>query len=389
MIKLRVNYTFSMLQSLIAALALFSMFFGAGDLIWPLILGGASGNSNPYALLGLLITGVSLPLLGLIAMTLFQGRPMEFFGRIGKIPCPVLMFVIQAILGPLGSLPRIIALSHSMLRPYLPAICNLTFFSIIFSVILFLFVLRRQKIISTLGIILTPLLLLCLCFLFIMGFSHPPQPISAGIPPLDAFTLGLRVGYNTLDLIASFFFAPLILAHFSKEKNPKILFKRALQTSIISALLLSSMYFGLTHLASLYTPYLPFHLPEERLREIATLLIGSKGGVVASLAIVLACLTTAIPLVAIFADYIRNSVGKENIGKVPSILVVLSISAIIANLGFTGIANMLSPILQILCPGLIVLSILNILHKLYDMKTAKTPVYTAFFLSMLGYSFFL
>ena len=66
--------------------ALFSMFFGAGDLIWPLILGGSSGDKNLFSMLGLLITGVSLPLLGVIAMMLFQGDYRAFFGRVGNGP---------------------------------------------------------------------------------------------------------------------------------------------------------------------------------------------------------------------------------------------------------------------------------------------------------------
>src|ERR1700722_17804496 len=96
---------------IIAGLALFSMFFGAGDLIWPLILGGDAGDKNFYAMCGLLITGVTLPLLGLIAMMLFRGDYRAFFGQTGKIPGWILIFVIQAILGPFGSLPRLITLS--------------------------------------------------------------------------------------------------------------------------------------------------------------------------------------------------------------------------------------------------------------------------------------
>src|SRR5690554_429928 len=101
---------------LAAGLALFSMFFGAGDLIWPLILGGSAGDRNFFAMLGLLITGVSLPLLGLLAMMLFQGDYRAFFYQTGRIPGAILIFIIQAILGPLGSLPRLITLSYATLK---------------------------------------------------------------------------------------------------------------------------------------------------------------------------------------------------------------------------------------------------------------------------------
>ena len=103
----------------LAGMALFSMFFGAGDLIWPLILGGSSGNQNSYALIGLLISGVTLPLLGLTSMMLFQGDYRKFFGQLGKIPGFVLIFIVQVILGPVGSIPRLFTLSYATLKPYL------------------------------------------------------------------------------------------------------------------------------------------------------------------------------------------------------------------------------------------------------------------------------
>lgn len=376
---------------IIAGLALFSMFFGAGDLIWPLILGGGSGDKNLFAFLGLIITGVSLPLLGLIAMMLFNGEPRAFFGRIGKKSCFVLIFLIQAILGPIGSLPRIIALSHATLKPYMPAGTTLFIFSMIFSLVVLLFVIRQNRLITILGLVLTPILLLSLVALFVLGFLNPPDAPVLALGSGEAFTNGLNVGYNTLDLVASFLFAPLVLKHFASDgddtlENRKSIFKKMLQASLIAAALLGFMYLGLTFLASYYTPLLGSHLPEERLREISLLLLGPTGAFIASIAVVLACLTTAIPLIAIAADYIRVDLFKEKVGTMGPLLTALIISAAISNLGFIGIAKMLSPVLQILCPGLIVLSVLNILHKLYEIKMAKIPVYAAFAISTISYA---
>lgn len=377
---------------LAAGLALFSMFFGAGDLIWPLILGGSAGDKNLYAMLGLLVTGVSLPLLGLISMMLFQGDYRAFFGRTGRIPGIILVFIIQAILGPVGSIPRLITLSYATLKPYMPAQVTLIVFSILASAILLLFTLRKQRVIDLLGLVLTPVLLLSLGSILVLGLINPPLPETVDMTTNAAFFSGLNVGYNTLDLIASFIFAPLVLSHFHSDNeldpqnNRKQAFKKMLKSSLIAAGILSAMYVGLTFVASYYTPLLPAgHAPEERLAAISMYLLGPKGAFISCIAVAMACLTTAIPLVAICSDYIQQDLMKNSKNTLVPILITLTLSSVIANIGFSGIANMLSPILQILCPGLIVLSILNIFHKLYELRMGKAPVFAAFAISTISY----
>ncbi len=371
---------------IVAGLALFSMFFGAGDLIWPLILGGNVGTQNLFGTLGLLITGVSLPLLGLIAMLLFQGDYHAFFGRIGKIPSLCLIFIVQIILGPIGSIPRNMTLSFSTLKPYLSEDLTLFYFSLLVSVLLLAFTIRPQKIVSILGVILTPLLLTCLCAILGTGFYHHPMPQELPITNSEAFFKGLNVGYNTLDLIASFIFAPLVLSHFTTEngitpENRKQVFKKMVKASLLAAGLLSFMYIGLTYIASYYTPFLQAHQPEERLSAIALYLLGPYGAFIACLSVSMACLTTAIPLVSIFADYIRKDFTPNQMSSFIPLCLTLVISIFLSNFGFMGIANLLGPVLQILCPGLIVLSCLNILHKLKGTPVYRAPIYATFALS--------
>jgi LIVCS family branched-chain amino acid:cation transporter len=371
-----------------AGLALFSMFFGAGDLIWPLILGGIVGEGHFFATMGLLITGVSLPLLGVVAMLLFQGNCRAFFQRIGRVPGLILLFIIQAILGPIGSIPRLFTLSYATLKPYLPDI-SLGVFSILAGAMVFLLAYRKQRIIDILGLVLTPLLLITLGAILFLGLYHPPAALHTDMTPAASFFKGAGVGYNTLDIIASFIFAPLVLSHFQQGDSAhgeKPAIRKMLHASLIAAGLLSVMYIGLTYVSSYYTPLLPAgHAPEERLAAISFYLMGPIGAFCSCIAVAMACLTTAIPLVSICADYIRKDLCKNKIGPVLPALFTLGVSAAIANLGFSGIANMLSPILQILCPGLIVLCILNILYKLYELEFTRAPVYAAFAFTGAGY----
>lgn len=374
--------------ALVAGLALFSMFFGAGDLIWPLILGGEAGNQNFYAMSGLLITGVSLPLLGVISMMLFGGNYREFFGRMGAKPAVLIIFAVQVILGPLGSIPRLMTLSYATLKPYLFEGIDLVIFSVVASVVVLAFTLRPQKLVGFLGLVLTPLLLVALCAIIGIGFYYAREPEVVALSSSQAFSRGLNVGYNTLDLIASFMFAPLVISHFTHgidmsalECRREVVMKM-LKASFVAAGLLGAMYVGLTYVSSYYTPLLDAaHKPEERLSAIALLLLGPNGAIIACIAVALACLTTAIPLVAIFADYMKNDLLMDKVGRLPLLVFTLGISAAVANLGFMGIANMLSPVLQILCPGLIVLSVFNCLHKLFETRVPKIPVFATFAIS--------
>lgn len=376
----------------VAGLALFSMFFGAGDLIWPLILGGSSGQQNVFAMAGLLITGVSLPLLGLIAMMLFKGDYRAFFGRIGKIPALILIFIVQIILGPIGSIPRLFTLSFATLKPYLSESLSFISFSIVASLLVLAFTLRPQRMIGVLGLILTPILLLSLLAILILGFIYHPEAPEVALTSGEAFSNGLKVGYNTLDLIASFIFAPLVLSHFTEgvsmedAQSKKDVFRKMLKASLIAAGLLSVMYVGLTFVASYYTPLLEVgHKPEERLSAIAFYLLGSYGAFFSCVAVSMICLTTAIPLVSIFADYLKENLLEGHKGVLMPLVITLALSVLIANLGFMGIANMLSPILQILCPGLIVLSVFNIFHQLYETRVPKIPVFATFAISTISY----
>ena len=375
-----------------AGLALFSMFFGAGDLIWPLILGGQAGDTNFYAMLGLLITGVSLPLLGLMAMMLFQGDYRAFFGQTGRIPGVVLLFIIQAILGPFGSTPRLFTLAHATLKPYLPEFVTLPVFCIGAIGLVFLLTIRPQKVVDIVGLFLSPFLLLSLGLIMFLGLRNHPAPEASLLTNQESFFHGLNVGYNTLDLIASFIFAPLVLAYFRHDEGDvdtpearRHVFKKMVKSCAIAGVLLSAMFIGLTYVASYYKSFLPIHAPEERLATISLHLLGSKGAFFSCLAVSLSCLTTAIPISVISAEYIQTQFMKGKGSLTFPILISLGLSAVIANLGFMGIAQMLAPILQIICPGLILLCIFSILHKLYEMRMRRMPIFAAFALSLVGY----
>jgi branched-chain amino acid:cation transporter, LIVCS family len=377
---------------LTTGLALFSMFFGAGNLIFPLLIGKSAGSNVWFAISGLGLTAIIVPFLGLVAMVLFQADQHRFFGRIGKIPGMLLLLFLQLILGPFGVIPRLITLMHAMARPYLFDM-PLILFSVLAAVIIFGCSFKRQRLIGFLGAILTPILLLSLSALVFMGLadgsSLNPESPSAG----DSFLQGLLGGYNTMDLIAAFLFATVVLPHFQREtelEEPKqrraSLLKKIFFSSLIAASLLFLTYVGLSLISAHHGWTLDAaYPPEQMLSAIATKLLGPAGGCIAAVAVITACLTTAMTLASIFADYLQKDLCKGKINPKLALILTLVMSTLFANLGFSGIAAFLGPILQVVYPGLILLTLLNLFHSLYGYRMVKLPVFLAFACSAVMY----
>jgi LIVCS family branched-chain amino acid:cation transporter len=159
-----------------------------------------------------------------------------------------------------------------------------------------------------------------------------------------------------------------------------------IKASVLAAGLLSLMYVGLTYLAAYYTPHLdPSHTKEERLSSIAVYLLGPQGALVAGVAVAMICLTTAVAISSIFSSYLHEDFLKKRGSMLWPLLITLGSSCLIANLGFMGIAAMLSPVLEILCPGLILLSSINVVDKLYERQISRLPVFATFAMSTIGH----
>lgn len=367
-------------------LAMFSMFFGAGNVVFPLALGQIAKDQNFYAIIGMLITAVGVPFTGLIAMTLFDGDYKLFFQRIGKIPGFVVSLIIMGLIGSFGALPRCIALSYSTAKVFLPEI-SLPLFSGIFCFIIWMFTFKRSSIIDTLGYVLTPLLLGSLGLIIVKGIITPEHlPISEH-DSITVFLKGLKDGYSTMDLLGAFFFSSVIINCLknglkSKDTTSHELVMTTLKASVIGAFLLAITYIGFSYVASIHSIALDGVSSEALISTIAIHVLGPNAGLIACTAVALACLTTAIALAAVFAEFIHKDVGRNKINYSISLLITLIIAFFVSTLNFNGIAAFLVPILQLCYPSLIVLSIFNILNKLYGVQMIKTPVAVTFLISL-------
>lgn len=358
---------------LMTGLAMFSMFFGAGNVIFPLALGHYAQDKTLFAILGLLLTAVVMPFAGMIAMFLYDGDYKRFFGRMGKVPGFMAALVIMILLGPLGSTPRCIALSYSTLKMLFPQL-SIVLFSGISCVVIFLFTFKKNRILSLIGYVLTPLLLIALGTIIIRGLMGADSPIATDLSNSTAFWQGLKEGYNTMDLLAALFFSSVILASLKKMVNPsdsnskKQLMGIALKASGIGALLLAATYIGFSWIASSYGSHLAIQGSDQLLAAITLKIMGPSAGLLVCLTIALACLTTAIALCTVFAEFIQKGVFNKKISYETALIGSLILTFFVSMFEFSGISAFLGPILEVFYPALILLTLLNIAFSLRKIR---------------------
>ena len=192
-------------------LAIFSMLFGAGNIIYPIKAGVVSGNQNFFGIIGFLLTGVLLPVIGLVAMILFDGDYKKFFYRLGNTSGFMAILFCMFIIGPMIAMPRCITVPYEMILPFLPAYITLPIFSALFTFITFLLTYKESKLLEILGNVISPILVASLAYVTIAGLWNAQSMVPQTTPTLSVFTEQFVYGFQTLDLLATLFFAYIIL----------------------------------------------------------------------------------------------------------------------------------------------------------------------------------
>jgi LIVCS family branched-chain amino acid:cation transporter len=361
--------------------AMFSMFFGSGNLVFPLIIGKIVDAHYAYASMGLLLTGVCVPFLGLMGIFLFHGDYEKFFDRLGPYASFIMPLMMLSLMGPFGVIPRCITVAHGSFALIVPEV-TLPVFSVIFCILLFGLNADRRKIISLLGVGLTPFLLLSLGVIIGYGILYGEVNSQSSVSAGNAFLHGLLEGYQTMDLLAAFFFASVVIKYLkmrlSHEHSEQTTRKLTVLSGIVGAGILAAVYIAFVYLGAVYSVHLENINVEQFLAVIASHTLGGYAAPIVCVAVVLACLTTAVILTTVFAEFFHEKVTQKKINMPLSILLTLILSFLISTLEFKGIAAFIGPILQALYPGLILMTFLNIGYQLWGVKVIKTPVYMTF-----------
>ncbi len=343
--------------------ALFSMFFGSGNLVFPLKVGVESGDNFFAASLGVLCTAVLFPLLGMLGMLLYKGNLGDFFALFGKRGTFLFSLVALGLMGPFGVLARCLTVMHGALHPLLPDLPLVTV-SLVSCGLIYLLSVNKSRIVHVVGSVLTPFLLLSIACIVFYGLQFHDSVQVAPSSPFTAFTNGFFTGYQTMDLVASFFFSGFVLSQLKEENSGKLFLKSA----CLGALLLYLVYLALVLLGELYAKELSSLAAEEMFGKVAVLALGTFGAFVVSVAVVLACLTTAIALTSLFAEFVHKEVLKQKVSHHVALGATVATAFFVSTFEFSGIARFLGPVLETVYPALIVLTLYNIAKAFYKRR---------------------
>lgn len=363
---------------LTAGFAMFSMFFGSGNLVFPLLLGTKTLSNYSYAMAGVFITAVIVPFLGLISMIAFEGNRERFFSSLGRWPGFILTLMMLALMGPFGVAPRCITVAYGGLKLVSPDL-SFALFSGIFCAVIAILIWRPNRVVSIIGLVLTPFKLGGITLLIAFGIYYAMPVAPSVMQSGESFSLGFLLGYQTMDLIAAFFFSAAIVGYLrsnmNDQGNVKLLVRSSITASLIGALLLSIVYFGFVSLGAKYAPYLGDTSPEALLAAIANHTLGRYALVVVSVTLAVSCLATATILSTLFVDFIKNDIADRLFQKkFPQALAIggtMITTYAVSLLGFTAICTYLLMVLKLSYPPLIALAIHHILSFWWKVDYAK------------------
>ncbi|MBZ4663561.1 MAG: brnQ [Caloramator sp.] len=354
---------------LVIGLALFAMFFGAGNLIFPPYIGLISGDKWFVSLIGFLLTGIGLPLIGIIVMSKNNGKFENFAGKVGTNFSKGLGIIIMLAIGPLLAIPRTGATTYEMaIKPIFPGVSPIVVTTIFFAINLYL-VINPSSVVDKIGKILTPVLLTMLAIIIFKGITTPiGTPVTTGIE--NPFSKSFAEGYQTMDALASTVFAGIVIANVVAKgyKDTKDQVKLTLLAGVIAAAGLLLVYGGLMYLGATASGTVSADISKTQLTIMITeKLLGTFGKVALGIAVGFACLTTSVGLTATAGEFFSGLTNNKLSYKLV-VTVVTIFSAVVSNFGVEKIVKLAVPLLVTVYPVVIVLIILNIFDEFIKNK---------------------
>lgn len=375
----------------VTGMALFAMFFGAGNLIFPVMIGVDAGVSFTPAILGFLGTGVLLPVLGIVAAATSQEGVTGISSRIGKYPGLVFTIVIFLSTGMLYAIPRVGTVSYEMAAvPLIGAeragSGALMIYTAVFFTVTFFLALNPKGFLDRIGAWLTPLLLVLLVVLIVAAMVK--LPVAMGEPTAEyaqtPFAEGLLKGYFTMDAIASLVFGIVIISslqHSGLFKTKNQVFAGTATAGVIAGALLAVFYLGLGQIGIRMSPFNPDN-GAEALAIASVELFGSGRQALFGLIVVLACLTTAVGLVGASSQYFMTLFPR--ISRIQMVSIHVLVSFALANLGLQTILNVVAPINQLIYPIVICIVFISLFDIFVPGELYWTYRLTAWFGACFG-----
>ncbi len=355
-----------MTSILIAAFAIFSMFFGSGNLVFPLILGRDLGQNCWMGAIGWSLTAIGIPLIGLLGSIRFKGSTDDYFKILTPIGIFILNILILGLMGPFGVIPRCSNVAFggvSILYPLCPMWVFLLFFFMLVGICAFF----KDKIVDVIGLILTPFKLGGIAVLIIVGLIFCPSiQMPCALSPFASLQYGVTMGYQTMDLLASIYMGGTVLHYFTTKKNilqSDSIFKKAIFSSFIAGGLLFIVYLGFIFLSASYAPVLQNIAPEKLLLVIAEMSFGNTAVVMVAFTLFFSCMATATYVCNLWTNFMEAQLFKHKLPYSICLCITLIISFSLSLLGFQKIMSFLGNILEWVYPLLVLFGVYRLLCR--------------------------
>ena len=345
-----------LLDTIIIGFALFAIFFGAGNLIFPPYLGVTAGENWGIATLAFLISDPLLSIIAVMVVAALGGSALNVGRRVHPLFASALAAICVLLIGPIFAVPRTGASTHEIfVQSYFPSapqwITSLVFFGIVLWITY-----QENSVMDAIGKYLTPILLLIL-FLIFVGAVLQPNASFAATDRTGLFAQGFKEGYQTMDVLGAPLLAGVVMKDITRRGylNKKDQFRMMFGVGIVAFVLLAVVYSTLAYSgASMSTVIDTTAQRAAMLTTIVKNLLGSWGQLAMGLAVCFACLTTAIGLTTTCGQYFEE-VSKGKISYKKTILVTVAVEFIISLVGVDSLINLAVPVLTFIFPIMIAL----------------------------------
>ncbi|WP_431157221.1 branched-chain amino acid transport system II carrier protein [Winogradskyella poriferorum] len=378
-------------ELLVTSFALFSLFFGAGNLLLPPLLGYNAGENWIWVTIGFMITAVLIPIIGILAHARLQGTMYDFGKKVAPWFSSIYCIIVYIISVAIPS-PRTASATHEIaIHPAFGTSPLLT--SSIYFALVLVFVLNRSKILNLIGKFLTPLIVIIL--LAVIGIGLTSSSLTTGTSTFETpLVSGILEGYQTFDAIGAVVVGAVIIVslNFKNMKVSRFESKRKLirKSGFIAGTGLFVIYAGLIAVGAYYGSEIAVDTAlssdmqrANLLRGISIAALGNFGNAVLSILIALACFTTAVGIVAGTADYFRGVFNKSNTAYFVTAVIACIAGVGVGQLNFHSIIVIAYPVLLFIYPITIVLIILNVLpERIGTPLVFRTVVIVTFIFSI-------
>ena len=349
---------------IICGFALFAIFFGAGNLIFPPYLGVISGNNWGIANIAFLLSDPLLPILGVIVTALLGGQATDLGKRVSKHFSIIIGAISIILIGPLFAVPRTGATTHEIfVQSFVPSAPQWITSLIFFGLTLYIAI-HSHTVIDAIGKYLTPILLFILLLVFIAAVIQPNASFQT-TTSTGLFSQSFKEGYQTMDALGAALMAGVVISDLTRRgyTEKKEQHQMMFGVGIVSFILLALVYSSLTYAgATVSTVYDSTVQRPALLIELIEQLLGSFGKVAMGIAVSFACLTTSVGLITTCGHYFSTLTnGKLEYKKIVVVSVVLSF--LLSLLGVDALLQLAVPVLSAIYPMVIALIFLSIFDR--------------------------